>query len=86
MPEIVKWIVSLCLVLQEGIESPILRGEPLMANTDEEMARPARRTNSLPNLFRTRLHLEPVMQFPINFQASPHSHKQWSSHTHSRQE
>ena len=64
-------IVCVLLCGQEGIESPILRGEPLMDYSPEPLGRRPWRASSLPDLFRTRQHLEPIMGSPIQFQVSP---------------
>ena len=51
--------------LQEGVESPILRGEPLMMAANEELGRTTRRTSSMPNLFNTGRLLEPIHRVPL---------------------
>ena len=59
--------------LQEGLESPILRGEALMTGSSEPLARPPWRANSLPNLFQGRQLLEPIIASPYHLSPS-HNH------------
>ena len=64
--------MCVCVCVQEGLESPILRGEALMSGTgDEAEGRRPLRANSLPNLFRSGRYLEPILGSPIHFHASP---------------
>ena len=80
---VLEKVPSVCVCVQEGIESPILRGEPLMPGSEEEMARPLWRANSLPDLCRSRQYLEPMPFVP--FRVSPtFSRKEMSSHPQSQ--
>jgi hypothetical protein len=64
------------IVKQEGLESSILRGEPLMPDPGEQpLGHPPWRANSLPNLFRTRQHLEHLTASPINYHHTTPSHR-----------